>query len=169
MQYLLSHYDNFELSISATSRKPRGKEQHGVEYYFLSAEEFRQLILEDKLVEYQEVYEDYFYGTLRSEIERIQAAGNHVIFDVDVKGGINLKKIFGKEALSIFVMPPSIEELRRRLVGRGTDSQEMIEKRIAKAGKEMEDAPLFDKIIVNDDLNTALQELDSLMKEYKLI
>lgn len=169
VQYLLSHYDNFELSISATSRKPRGKEQHGVEYYFLSAEEFRQLILEDKLVEYQEVYEDYFYGTLRSEIERIQAAGNHVIFDVDVKGGINLKKIFGKEALSIFVMPPSIEELRRRLVGRGTDSQEMIEKRIAKAGKEMEDAPLFDKIIVNDDLNTALQELDSLMKEYKLI
>ncbi len=169
VQYLLNHYNNFELSISATSRQPRGKEQHGVEYYFLTAEEFRQLILDDKLVEYQEVYEDYFYGTLRSEIERIQAAGKHVIFDVDVKGGINLKKIFGDEALSIFVMPPSIEELRRRLEGRGTDSEEMIEKRINKASIELQDAPQFDRIIVNDQLPIALAELDQLLREKKLI
>ena len=169
VQYLLNHYNNFELSISATSRQPRGKEQHGVEYYFLTAEEFRQLILDDKLVEYQEVYEDYFYGTLRSEIERIQAAGTHVIFDVDVKGGINLKKIFGEEALSIFVMPPSIEELRKRLEGRGTDSEEMIEKRINKASIELQDAPQFDQIIVNDQLPIALAELDQLLREKKLI
>ncbi len=169
VQYLLNRYNNFELSISATSRKPRGTEQHGVEYYFLSAEEFRQLILDEKLVEYQEVYEDYFYGTLKSEIERIQSAGKHVIFDVDVKGGLNLKKIFGKDALSIFIMPPSIEELRKRLVSRGTDSEEMIEKRIQKASVELQDAPLFDRIIVNDNLQNALQELDNTLREKQLI
>lgn len=165
VQHLLKEYDNFELSISATSRQPRGTEQNGKEYYFLTAEDFRRLIAEDKLIEYEEVYPDYFYGTLRSEIERIQSAGHHVIFDVDVKGGLNLKRIFGDKALSIFIQPPSLEELRRRLEGRGTDSQEMIEKRLAKANTELQDAPYFDRIIVNDDLRTALTELDRLVSE----
>lgn len=165
VKYLLSHYNNFELSVSATSRLPRGTEQHGVEYYFLSADEFKQLIKEDKFVEYEEVYEDYFYGTLKSEIERIRQQGKHVVFDVDVKGGLNLKKIFGSEAVSVFIEPPSIDELRRRLEGRGTDSKEMIERRIAKAALEMQDAPYFDHIIVNDDLTTALAELDQLLEQ----
>ena len=169
VKHLLTTYDNFELSISATSRAPRGTERHGVEYYFLSAEEFKRLISEDKLVEYQEVYENHFYGTLRSEIERIQAAEHHVIFDVDVKGGLNLKRIFGEKALAIFVQPPSIEELRRRLTGRATDSPEMIEKRLRKASIEMEDAPKFDRIIVNDNLQTALSELDSLLQKQGMI
>ncbi len=159
VQYLLRNYNNFELSISATSRAPRGQEQHGREYYFLSAAEFKALIAEDKLVEYEEVYPDHFYGTLRSEIERIQAAGHHVVFDVDVKGGLNLKRIFGNEALAVFIQPPSIEELQRRLEGRGTDSPEMIAKRVNKASIELEDAPYFDTIIINDVLETAQQDL----------
>lgn len=166
VNYLLQHYSNFELSVSATSRPPRGKEQHGKEYYFISADEFRSLIAEDKLVEYQEVYQDYFYGTLHSEIERIRRNGNHVIFDVDVKGGINLKHIFGSEALAVFIQPPSIEELRHRLTNRGTDAPEMIERRIAKAGKELADAPLFDEIIINDDLATAQQDLEQLLARH---
>ncbi len=159
VQYLLRNYNNFELSISATSRAPRGQEQHGREYYFLSAAEFKALIAEDKLVEYEEVYPDHFYGTLRSEIERIQAAGHHVVFDVDVKGGLNLKRIFGNEALAVFIQPPSIEELQRRLEGRGTDSPEMIAKRVNKASIELQDAPLFDTIIINDKLEVAQQDL----------
>ncbi len=169
VKYLLTRYNNFELSVSATSRKPRGTEQHGVEYYFLSPEQFRQLIDENRLIEYQEVYKDHFYGTLRSEIERIQAKGHHVVFDVDVKGGLNLKKIFGKDAVAVFIQPPSVEELRRRLEGRGTDSKEMIEQRLAKASIEMQDAPLFDHIIINDKLDDALKELEKLLKSYNLI
>ncbi len=169
VKHLLTCYNNFELSVSATSRPPRGTEQHGVEYYFLSAAEFRQLIADDKLIEYQEVYKDYFYGTLRSEIDRIQQNGHHVVFDVDVKGGLNLKKIFGGNALSVFIQPPSIEELRHRLEGRGTDSEDMIRQRLAKASVELQDAPFFDHIIVNDDLNTALAQLDELLKQYHLI
>lgn len=169
VKHLLSCYNTFELSISATSRPPRGTEKHGVEYYFLTAEEFRKLIAEDKFVEYQEVYKDKFYGTLKSEIDRIQKKGHHVVFDVDVKGGLNLKKIFGNGAISVFIQPPSIEELRKRLTGRGTDSAEMIEQRIAKASTELQDAPYFDHIIVNDDLQTALAELDTLLKQYNLI
>ncbi len=165
VQYLLREYTNFELSISATSRAPRGQEQHGREYYFLSADEFKALIAADKLVEYEEVYPDYFYGTLRSEIERIQAAGHHVVFDVDVKGGLNLKRIFGDEALGVFIQPPSIEELERRLRGRGTDSEEMIAKRVNKASLELQDAPYFDTIIVNDVLETAQQELVKVLTE----
>ncbi len=165
VQYLMRTYDNFELSISATSRAPRGQEQHGREYYFISAEEFKALIAEDKLVEYEEVYPDHFYGTLRSEIERIQAAGHHVVFDVDVKGGLNLKRIFGDEALAVFIQPPSIEELQRRLEGRGTDSPEMIAKRVNKASIELEDAPYFDTIIVNDVLETAQQDLVRVLTE----
>lgn len=169
VKYLLNNFDNFELSVSATSRKPRGTEQHGVEYYFLSAEQFRQLIEENKLIEYQEVYKDHFYGTPRSEIERIQDKGKHVVFDVDVKGGLNLKKIFGKDAIAVFIQPPSTEELRRRLEKRGTDSKEMIEQRLAKASTEMQDAPYFDHIIINDNLEQALADLNQLLKQYELI
>ncbi len=165
VQYLMRTYDNFELSISATSRAPRGQEQDGREYYFLSATEFKDLIAADKLVEYEEVYPDHFYGTLRSEIDRIQAAGHHVVFDVDVKGGLNLKRIFGNEALAVFIQPPSIEELQRRLEGRGTDSPEMIAKRVNKAAIELQDAPFFDTIIVNDVLETAQQDLVRVLTE----
>lgn len=169
VRHLLNKFNNFELSISATSRKPRGAEQHGVEYYFLTAEDFKQLIKEDKFVEYEEVYKDHFYGTLKSEIERIQSKGNHVVFDVDVKGGLNLKRLFGDNAVAIFIQPPSIEELRRRLEGRGTDTKEMIEQRLAKASTEMQDAPYFDHIIINDELNPALNNLETLLKQYQMI
>lgn len=169
VKHLLNNFNNFELSISATSRKPRGTEKDGVEYYFLSAEEFKELIRENKFVEYEEVYKDHFYGTLKSEIERIQAKGNHVVFDVDVKGGLNLKRLFDKDAVAIFIEPPSIEELRKRLVGRGTDSEQMITQRLAKASIEMEDAIHFDHIITNDKLNIALQNLENLLKQYKMI
>lgn len=169
VRHLLNKFNNFELSISATSRKPRGAEQHGVEYYFLTAEDFKQLIKEDKFVEYEEVYKDHFYGTLKSEIERIQSKGNHVVFDVDVKGGLNLKRLFGDNAVAIFIQPPPIEELRRRLEGRGTDTKEMIEQRLAKASTEMQDAPHFDHIIINDELNPALNNLETLLKQYQMI
>ncbi len=165
VQYLLQHYTNFELSISATSRAPRGQEVHGREYYFLSADKFKELIAEDALIEYEEVYENHFYGTLRSEIDRIQAAGNHVVFDVDVKGGLNLKRIFGEQALAVFIQPPSIEELERRLRGRGTDSEEMIAKRVNKASIELQDAPYFDTIIVNDTLEEAQKDLVKVLTE----
>lgn len=155
---LLEVFPQFEFSISATSRHPRGTEQHGKDYYFLSDEEFCKAIAEDKFVEYEEVYSGTHYGTLRSEVERIWAKGNIIIFDVDVMGGINLKKIFGEDALSIFIMPPSVEELRRRLIGRGTDAPETIEKRVAKAEFELSKSDQFDKVVVNDDLQTAIAE-----------
>lgn len=155
---LLEVFPQFEFSISATSRHPRGTEQHGKDYYFLSDKEFCKAIAEDKFVEYEEVYSGTHYGTLRSEVERIWAKGNIIIFDVDVMGGINLKKIFGEDALSIFIMPPSVEELRRRLIGRGTDAPETIEKRVAKAEFELSKSDQFDKVVVNDDLQTAIAE-----------
>jgi len=155
VNYLLSQRNDLEFSISCTTRAPRGQEQNGKEYYFITEEEFRQRIRKDEFVEYENVYAGTYYGTLRSEIERIEKKGHHVVFDVDVKGGINLKRIFGQKALSIFVAPPSIEELRRRLVGRATDSMEKIEERINKAATELEDAPKFDTLIVNDDLHQA--------------
>ena len=153
----------YELSISATTRAPRGQEQHGKEYYFISREDFEQHIANHDFIEYEQVYEGLYYGTLKSEIERIQSAGRTIVFDIDVKGGLNLKRIFGDEALAIFVAPPSVEELRRRLEGRGDTAADMIEKRLAKAEIEMADAPYFDKIIVNDDLTTAKNELDKLI------
>lgn len=155
---LLEVFPQFEFSISATSRLPRGTEQHGKDYYFLSEEEFCKAIDLDKFVEYEEVYAGTHYGTLRSEIERIWSKGNIIIFDVDVMGGINLKKIFGEDALSIFIMPPSVEELRRRLIGRGTDAPETIEKRVAKAEFELSKSDQFDRVVVNDDLQTAICE-----------
>ena len=149
---------NMHFSISCTTRAPRGTEKNGVEYFFLTPEEFKAKIAEDAFVEYEEVYTDRFYGTLKSQVENQINNGENVVFDVDVKGGCNLKKIFGSEALSVFVQPPSVEELRRRLVGRATDAPEVIEQRLAKAEAELTYAPKFDVIIVNDDLETAKAE-----------
>ncbi len=168
VNHLLSKSElRLQFSISATSRLPRGKEQHGKEYYFLSPEEFRQRIENKEFIEYEEVYPDRFYGTFRSEIDRIFANGDNVIFDVDVVGGCNLKQIFGKkDALSVFIMPPSIEELRRRLIGRGTDSPEVIETRVNKAEQELEFAPRFDVRILNDDLERAKSETYLVIKTF---
>jgi guanylate kinase len=155
-----------EFSISATSRAPRGTEQHGHDYYFLSAEEFDKAISEEQFVEWEEVYAGTKYGTLKSEMERIWAEGHTILFDVDVKGGVRLKKIFGEQAMSVFVMPPSIEELRNRLVGRATDSPEKIEQRVGKAAEEIGYAPQFDKTVVNDDLEKAVAEVEQIVKEF---
>ena len=151
---------NLAFSISCTSRAPRGTEQNGVEYFFLTPEEFRERIDNDEFLEYEEVYEGRFYGTLKAHVERQLEAGQNVIFDVDVKGGVNIKKYYGDEALSIFIQPPSIGELRRRLEGRGTDSPEVIDQRIARAEFELTFAEKFDTIVVNDDL--AIAEADAL-------
>lgn len=166
VNYLLSRHPELEFSVSATSRAPRGTEKHGEAYYFLTTEEFKKKIAENAFVEYEEVYSGCYYGTLKSEIERISAKGHHVVFDVDVVGGCNLKRIFGKEALSIFIAPPSVEVLRQRLKGRGTDSDEMIEKRVDKAEYEMTFAPKFDKIIVNDRLEDAQQEAEATILQF---
>lgn len=155
VNYLLSQDLNLQFSISATSRPPRGAEQHGVEYYFHSPDEFREKIKNEEFLEYEEVYTDKFYGTLKSEVERIVSNGGNVIFDVDVVGGCNIKKFYGKQALSVFIEPPSIDELRNRLINRGTDSPEVIETRIAKAEYELTFAPQFDVVIHNDNLEDA--------------
>ena len=167
VNHLLGLYPELEFSISATSRVPRGQEQHGVEYYFYTADKFRTMIAEDKFVEYEEVYSGSFYGTLRSEVERIWAKGHTIVFDIDVQGGVNLKRIFGEQALSIFIQAPSVEILRERLIGRGTDTAEAIEKRVAKAASEMEFAAgKFDYTLINDDLQTALTEAENLVKGF---
>ena len=161
VNHLLSLYPELEFSISATSRAPRGQEKDGIEYYFFSAEEFRKMIEEDRFVEYEEVYSGSYYGTLKSEVERIWSKGHIIIFDIDVQGGVNLKKFFGEKALSVFIQAPSVEVLRERLVGRGTDTQEAIEKRVAKAASEMEFAAgKFDYVLINDDLQTAKSEAE---------
>ncbi len=162
---LANHPDLFELSVSCTTRPPRGKEVHGREYYFISVDEFQKRIENDDFIEYEQVYEGLYYGTLRQEIERIEAAGKEVLFDVDVKGGINLKRILGDRATSIFICPPSIDELRRRLEGRGDTSPEMIEKRLAKAATELEDLKYFDRVVVNDTLQHAFEQLDAIINE----
>ena len=166
VNHLLELHPEIEFSVSATSRPPRGAEQDGVEYLFFSADIFRALIRDDKFVEYEEVYQDRFYGTLKSEVNRIWAKGHVIIFDVDVKGGVSLKKYFGDAALSIFIQAPSVEELRRRLVGRATDTPEAIEQRVAKAAEEMTYAPQFDKILINDDLPTAYREAEALVDAF---
>lgn len=154
---------NMHFSVSCTSRPPRGQEQNGVEYFFLTPEEFREKIQNDEFVEYEEVYQDRYYGTLKSQVEKQLAAGENVVFDVDVHGAMNIKKAYGDRALSLFIQPPSIEELRRRLNGRGTDAPEVIEQRIARAEYELTFAEKFDTIVINDDLETAKQEaLDKL-------
>ena len=149
---------NLYFSISCTSRAPRGEERDGVEYFFLTPEAFKEKIANDEFLEYEEVYENRFYGTLKAQVERQREAGQNVVFDVDVKGGVNIKKHYGEKALSLFIQPPSIAELRRRLEGRGTDTQEAIEQRLAKAEYELTFAPQFDRVVINDDLETAKQE-----------
>ena len=163
---LLERYNQFEFSISATSRAPRGEERDGVDYYFLSPEAFAQKVQEEAFVEWEEVYAGTSYGTLKSEVDRIWAKGNVILFDVDVMGGINLKRIFGEKACSIFIMPPSIEELRRRLIGRATDTMEVIEKRVAKAAFEIEKAPQFDHTVVNDDLEQAIEDTRHILNDF---
>lgn len=160
VQWLMKEHPELRLyfSISCTSRPPRGTEQNGVEYFFLSPEEFRERIARNEFLEFEEVYEDRFYGTLKEQVERQREAGQNVVFDVDVKGGCNIKQYYGDEALSLFIQPPSIEELRHRLEGRATDTPEAIEARLAKASYELTFAPRFDRIIVNDDLETAKAE-----------
>lgn len=166
VKQLLQVFPQFEFSISATSRQPRGEEKHGADYFFLSPEEFRQKVEQDAFVEWEEVYNGTCYGTLKSEMERIWAKGNVIIFDVDVMGGINLKRIFGNNACSIFIQAPSIEALRERLIGRGTDTMETIEKRIAKAEFELSKAPEFDHIVVNDSLNKAVADTQLIINDF---
>jgi guanylate kinase len=167
VNHILGIYkDKMEFSVSATSRAPRGTEQNGREYFFVSPEEFRQKIANGEFVEYEEVYKDHFYGTLKSEVQRIWDAGHVIIFDVDVKGGVNLKKYFGDKALSIFIKAPSIDVLRERLEKRGTDSPEAIAERVAKAAEELTYAPKFDYILVNDDLATAFAEAEKVVEDF---
>lgn len=149
---------NLEFSISATSREKRGEEEHGKDYYFLSAKEFKNKIKSDEFLEWEEVYRDNFYGTLKTEVERIWALGKNVIFDIDVSGGLRIKRKFPEETLAVFVKPPSIDELKIRLKKRKTESEDKINMRVAKASAELATAPLFDIIIVNDDLEKALKE-----------
>ncbi|MBR4306774.1 MAG: guanylate kinase [Bacteroidaceae bacterium] len=168
VNYLMQEHPEFRLafSVSATSRPPRGQEQDGVDYYFLSAEEFRRHIEADDFLEYEEVYEGRFYGTLKSQVEEKLAAGKNVVFDVDVKGGINIKKYYGDAALSVFIQPPSVEALRERLIGRNTDEMGQIEQRLAKAEYEMSFASQFDRILVNDNLEVAKQEAVALLNDF---
>ena len=163
---LLKCFPQFEFSVSATSRPPRGAEQEGCDYFFLSNEEFMRRVKAGAFVEWEEVYNGCCYGTLRSEVERIWAKGNVILFDVDVIGGINLKRIFGRDACSIFIMPPSIEVLRKRLESRGTDTPEVIGRRIAKAGFELAKAPEFDHTVVNDDLDEAVRMVKTILTSF---
>lgn len=157
---------NMHFSISCTSRPPRGTEQHGVEYFFLSPEEFRDKIKNEEFVEYEEVYKDRYYGTLKSQVDKQLAAGENVVFDVDVHGAMNIKKAYGSRALSLFIQPPSVEELRKRLNGRGTDAPEVIEQRLARAEYELSFAPKFDTVVVNDNLENAKQETLQKIKDF---
>ncbi len=168
VNWLMKEHPELRLafSISCTSRAPRGTERHGVEYFFVTPEEFRERIERQEFLEYEEVYEGRYYGTLKEQVERQREAGQNVVFDVDVKGGVNIKKFYGDEAMSIFVQPPSVQELRRRLVGRATDAPEVIEQRLAKAEYELTFAPQFDHVVINDDLETAKAETLRLVEEF---
>jgi guanylate kinase len=166
VRYLLTQELNIRFSISATSRKPRGEEKNGVEYYFLSPEEFRERINNNEFLEYEEVYPNRYYGTLKSEVDRILEEGSNVIFDVDCIGGLNIKKIYGEQALSIFIMPPSVEVLRERLEKRGTDTSKVIEGRLAKAEYEISFAPQFDVTICNDDYERARAEILKIVSDF---
>lgn len=168
VQWLMTEHPELKLafSISATSRPPRGTEQHGVEYFFLSPEEFRSRIARNEFLEYEEVYQDRFYGTLKEQVENQLMSGQNVVFDVDVKGGCNIKSFYGQRALSIFIQPPSVNELRRRLLNRGTDSMEQIEQRVDKAEYEMSFAPQFDSIVTNDNLDLAKEQTLDLLRKF---
>jgi guanylate kinase len=166
IHYLLTCGFDMEFSVSATSRAPRGNEQHGVDYYYLTPEEFRTKIANDEFLEHEEVYPDCFYGTLRSEVERITSKGKNIVFDVDVVGGVNIKKQFGDRALSMFIAPPSVDVLRLRLINRHTDSDEMIAKRVGKAEYELTFAPQFDVVVVNDDLEQAKNDAEKAISAF---
>ena len=168
VQWLMAEHPELKLafSISCTTRAPRGTERDGVEYIFLSPEAFKEKVAKNEFLEYEEVYENRFYGTLKSQVEHQVEAGQNVVFDIDVKGGCNIKSFYGAQALSVFIQPPSIDELRRRLVGRQTDDAEAIERRLAKASYELTFAENFDKIITNDDLGKAKQEVYEVVKEF---
>lgn len=166
VHHILELHPEMEFSVSAASRSPRGSEQDGIDYYFITPEEFRQKIENNEFVEYEQVYEGRYYGTLKKEVQRIWDKGNVIIFDVDVKGGINLKKYFGNQALSVFIQAPSIDELRRRLVNRGTDSEADIEARVAKAAEEMTFADKFDYILINDELEKAFEDIDKVVNDF---
>ena len=168
VQWLMKEHPELNLcfSISCTSRPPRGTEKDGVEYFFLSPEEFKAKIEQNAFLEYEEVYENRFYGTLKEQVERQLNAGQNVVFDVDVKGGVNIKKYYGDQALSVFIQPPSIEELRKRLEGRATDSKDAIETRLAKAEYELSFSGKFDRIVINDNLSQAEAETYSLIKDF---
>ncbi|MDO4671375.1 MAG: guanylate kinase [Porphyromonadaceae bacterium] len=157
---------NFHFSISATSRAPRGSERNGVEYYFITPDEFRQNIKEDRFIEYEEVYKDTYYGTLKTEVDKRLENKENLIFDIDVAGAMNIKKQYKDRALALFIMPPSIETLRQRLEDRATDAPKVIEMRLAKAEKEMSQAKKFDKIITNDDLETCCKEVVEVIKDF---
>lgn len=166
INYLLTQNLHLSFSISATSRAPRGTEQNGVEYFFLSPEDFRNRIAAGEFLEYEEVYPDRFYGTLKAQVEKQLGEGQNVVFDVDVVGGCNIKRFYGDRALSLFIQPPSVEELRHRLEGRGTDAPEVIADRIAKAECELGFASQFDKVVVNDDLDTAKAEALRIIRDF---
>lgn len=168
VHHLLEKYSFLEFSISATSRAPRGKEENGKDYYFFTTEEFENKIKADHFVEYEEVYAGSYYGTLKSEVERIWEKGNIIVFDIDVKGGVNLKKLYGENAVAVFIQPPSVEELRNRLIGRGTDSPEAIERRVAKAEEELTYASKFDIVLINDKLDEAFLTAEKIVEEFKL-
>lgn len=166
VRHLLGLDLGLAFSISATSRRPRKGEKHGREYYFISQEEFHSKIRHHEFIEWEEVYPGRYYGTLRSEVERIWEQGRHALFDIDVQGGLNLKKGFGQNALSVFVMPPSLQVLEERLRARGTDDTDSLRRRLEKAGWEMRYAPYFDKILVNGQLDSALKEAESVVKNF---
>jgi guanylate kinase len=168
VQWLMNEHPELNLyfSVSCTSRAPRGTERDGVEYFFLTPQAFREKIAADEFLEYEEVYENRFYGTLKTQVERQREEGQNVVFDVDVKGGVNIKEYYGGQALSLFIQPPSIDELRRRLIGRGTDSPEAIKERLAKAEYELTFAPRFDHVVVNDRLETAQKEVLTLVEDF---
>jgi len=168
VQYLMEEHPELRLvfSVSCTSRAPRGTERNGIDYFFLSPDEFRQKISKGEFLEYEEVYQDKFYGTLKSQVDSQVNRGENVVFDVDVKGGCNIKKYYGNRALSVFIQPPSVEELRRRLEGRATDAPEVIEQRLSKAAYELTFADRFDKVIVNDDLAVAKAEAYRIVSEF---
>lgn len=166
INFLMQQGLNLHFSISATSRQPRGQEKDGVEYFFLTPEEFRSRIEANEFLEYEEVYKDRFYGTLKSQVEKQLDNGENVVFDVDVKGGCNIKKFYGDRAMSLFIQPPSIDELRNRLNNRGTDTPEVIEQRIARAEYELSFAPKFDHVVINNELECAQQDALRLITEF---
>ena len=164
--HLLKTFNKLEFSVSATSRAPRGQEVDGKDYYFLSVKEFKKRIKNGEFVEYEEVYTDKFYGTLKSQVDKQLASGENIIFDVDVNGAMNIKKLYGKRALSIFIQPPSIEELRDRLEKRATDAPEVIAQRVERAKYELEQAEHFDEVVINDNLEVAKVEARALVEDF---